>query len=178
MYAQLSFDDLVSVKTCSVDGCDKPPRSSGTRHGVLICKMHYHRQYRHGSVDAVATNLRTGPGRRYRRVYLPNHPLRNKYGQVYVHRQVLYDTIGPGPHECHWCGALVNWAAKGAPDELQPDHVNGLGDDNRPENLVPACRACNTTRGVQARSERLKEMGFFSNHDTVAVLGTRKPPIS
>jgi hypothetical protein len=177
MYAQLSFDD-VAVKTCDVDGCDKPPRSSGTRTGRLICKMHYHRQYRHGNVESVATGLHTGAGRRYRRVYLPNHPLSSKYGQVYVHRQVLYDAIGSGPHECHWCRATVNWAAKGAFDELQPDHLNGIGDDNRLENLVPACGPCNRTRGSQARSERLKARGFFSNHDTVGALGTRKPIIS
>jgi hypothetical protein len=155
-------------RTCAIDGCDKPARSSGADW----CKMHYHRWYRHGSTDKVATGAVEGKGngRRYRTTYKPDHPLAPPSGRVYVHRMVLFDVIGPGPHECNWCGTLVDWLPKGDPLELQPDHLNAVGDDNRPENLVPSCRRCNIARGQQGKADRLKAAGWWSNHDTIARL--------
>jgi hypothetical protein len=134
--------------------------------------MHYHRQYRHGDVNAVAhkSGVTASMGRRYRTRYAPTHPLASKHGIVYEHRQVLYDAIGGGVHHCFWCGTDVEWAPKGDPKELQPDHLNGDGADNRIENLVPSCRRCNTTRGIQARHDALREAGFWSVNDTIAEL--------
>ena len=154
--------------TCTIDGCDKPLRSSGAQW----CKMHYHRWYRHGSTDKVAheSGVTASHGRRYKTKRAPSHPLASKHGVVYVHRLVLFDTIGPGVHACHWCGTEVAWLPKGDPRCLNVDHLNGLGDDNRPENLVPACQRCNTTRGGQARSDALREAGWWSHNDTVAAL--------
>lgn len=134
--------------------------------------MHYHRWYRHGSVDKVATRteVTASLGRRYRFRYAPGHPLAGKNGKVYEHRFVLFEEIGPGPHSCHWCGTEVDWLPKGDPRELQPDHLNNDGADNRIENLVPACRGCNTARGTQRRHDALREAGWWSNHDTIAEL--------
>jgi len=62
---------------------------------------------------------------------------------------VLYDAIGPGPHECHWnrvtgCGKVaLEW---GGGQGIVVDHLNGDTLDNRPENLVPSCKVCNTRR--------------------------------
>lgn len=162
-------------RTCTIEGCDKPPRTPNSDW----CKMHYHRWYRHGSTDKVATDspISVSLGRRYQRLYLPDHPLAGKNGQVYEHRAVLYAEIGPGPHLCHWCGAEVDWLPKGDPRELQPDHLNNDGGDNRLDNIVPSCRACNSRRGSQRRSAALQAAGWWSNHDTVAGLkaGGRKP---
>jgi len=155
--------------TCTLDGCEKPSRGGTT--GAL-CPMHYHRQYRHGDVNAVAhqSGVTASLGRRYRTKYKPQHPLASKHGVVYVHRMVLFDAIGPGVHACHWCGTDVEWARKGEPRELQPDHLNGDGADNRIENLVPACRSCNSGRGAQARHDALRAAGFWSVNDTIAEL--------
>ena len=162
--------------TCTVDGCEKPSRN---KLSAAMCKMHYHRWYRHGSTDkvATATNVTVSLGRRYRYRYLPSHPLADKSGRVYEHRAVLFDEIGPGPHPCHWCGVDVDWLPKATPGELQPDHLNNDGADNRTENLVPSCRDCNTTRGAQRRADALREAGFWSNNDTIAALrdGGRAP---
>lgn len=165
------------MRTCTAPGCSKPARSARADY----CPMHYHRLYRHGSLDAKASRSRAtaSHGRRYRTEFDPDHPLAMRNGYVYRHRKVLYDLIGPGEHACHWCGATVRWAPKGTPGMLVPDHVNGYGDDNRPENLVPSCMGCNTARGQQARSAALRAEGFWSGHDTIAQLrnGGRREPI-
>lgn len=166
------------MHACIVDGCEKPARSNGP----TMCPMHYHRQYRHGSTDKVSTTsgLTASHGRRYRRIAARNHPLVDKSGRVYEHRMVLYDLIGPGVHACHWCEAAVEWLPKGEPGALVVDHINGYGDDNRPENLVPSCYSCNTTRGLQARSDVLRAAGWWSNNDTIASLKgySRRDPIN
>ena len=162
--------------TCGVPGCEKAPRSPRAE----LCPMHYHRWYRHGSVDKVATGVRTGKGRRYRFISAKGHPMATASGRAYEHRVVLYDLIGPGPHECYWCGTSVEWGPRGAPDELQPDHLNNDGGDNRPENLVPSCRRCNTGRGSQARADALRSMGWWSSNDTIAscAVQMRKPRVA
>jgi len=163
--ADLNGQDDMGNRTCSVEGCVKPPRSGSAEW----CKMHYHRWYRHGSVDSCATGVPTGPGRLYRLLELPGHPLADSANKVWEHRVVLFATIGPGVHPCRWCGKSVSWdSTRGDTDCLVADHVNGRGDDNRPENLVPACVACNNTRGAQARHDALVAAGFWSNHDTIA----------
>lgn len=164
-------------RTCTIDGCEKPARS----RTADWCKMHYHRWYRHGSTDKVATkaDVTASLGRRYTRTYAPSHPLANKNGSVYTHRMVLFDEIGYGPHACHWCGTEVDWLPKGNPRELQPDHLNDDGADNRIENLAPACRRCNSVRGSQRRARALKAAGWWSHHDTIAHLkaGGRAAPV-
>lgn len=158
-------------RTCTVDGCEKAPRSSGSD----LCPMHYHRWYRHGSVEKVSheSGITASLGRRYKTRYAPGHPLASKHGTVYVHRQVLYDTIGPGPHPCHWCSKQLDWLPKGYATAIQVDHLNGDGADNIPENLVASCGPCNSTRGSQARAAALRDAGWWSNHDTIAALTSR-----
>lgn len=84
----------------------------------------------------------------YPTAYRPNHPLAPPSGYIATHRVVLYDRIGPGPHACHWCGKMVDWAVgtKRKGDVLLADHVDGDRQNLAPENLVPACNACNVRR--------------------------------
>ncbi|MGH2371846.1 MAG: hypothetical protein ACRDI2_27045 [Chloroflexota bacterium] len=82
-----------------------------------------------------------------------------KHGRVATHRYVLYEKIGAGPHACHWCGDEVDWTkggnGPGCPGgALAADHLDGDQRNNDPENLVPACNACNTLRGLMAGWER------------------------
>lgn len=80
-----------------------------------------------------------------------DHPLASAAGSLLEHRKVLYDKIGPGPHECHWnyfsrCGETsLEW---GGTRGVQADHLDGDRLNNDPENVVPSCLACNR-RGMR-----------------------------
>ena len=155
--------------TCTIDGCEKPLRSSG----ATLCGMHYHRQYRHGSVHANLQSIRTGTPREYRLISAKGHPLAGVNGRAYEHRVVLFDSIGPGEHECHWCGESVAWGRRGDQRLLVVDHLNNKKGDNRPKNLVPSCVSCNTARALAFRRKVAMKAGAWSVNDTIARL--RKP---
>jgi hypothetical protein len=87
---------------------------------------------------------------RYRKIAWPGHPLAHADGQVYEHRVVLYNKIGPGSHVCHWCGVAVAWG--NTLSDLLVDHLNQDRYDNDPDNLVPACFSCNVGRAKRART--------------------------
>lgn len=89
--------------------------------------------------------LGTGRGHYYDKGYRfltsqYGHPLSGDNGVVQEHRKVLYDKIGPGFHPCHWCGKQISWGGSGG---INVDHLNGVKDDNRSENLVVSCCLCN-----------------------------------
>ncbi|WP_409017057.1 HNH endonuclease [Arthrobacter sp. MP_2.3] len=129
--------------------------------------------YRHGSVDKTAHRSGVGkPDAEYRRVRQSGHPLADKYGRLWEHRAVLYDSCGAGPQECHYCSAPLDWAAdKLAPNAVQVDHLNDKRDDNRPENLVPCCRRCNVAKGQERRHDALLDAGWWSAKDTSRTRG-------
>lgn len=76
------------------------------------------------------------------------HPLAQK-GGVLEHRKVLYDLIGPGPHPCHWASRYgceetsLEWSDG---PRLVVDHLDGDKQNNSPDNLVPSCTRCNSSR--------------------------------
>jgi len=116
--------------------------------------MHYHRWYRHGDPHAVRSLLdrrRSSSG--YWLVSRPGHSLANARGEVYEHRLVLFESIGPGEHSCHWCGAPVSWELT-YPESIAALVVDHLDDDklnNERTNLVPSCNPCNGGRAATAR---------------------------
>lgn len=155
--------------TCTLPECEKPSRNATK---PALCKMHYHRQYRHGSIDKTASKsgVTVSLGRRYLRVRANGHPVADTSGSAYEHRVVLYDHIGVGPHCCHWCDTSIDWLPKADPRALQVDHLDNDGSNNSPANLVPTCRSCNGARGAQRRHDALVEAGWWSRNDTVGAL--------
>jgi hypothetical protein len=91
------------------------------------------------------------PLTRYLKVAWPGHPLAHRNGAVYLHRAILFDTIGDGVHSCYWCGKSMAWNTEGM-EPLHADHVNNDRRDNRPENLVPSCFVCNIQRSTRGRT--------------------------
>jgi hypothetical protein len=90
-------------------------------------------------------------------VAAPEHPLATKWGGAQEHRIILYDAIGAGPHRCHWCGRTIFWPrTPGYSREkgIEADHLDGDASNNRPSNLVAACRRCNTWRSRPQRIGR------------------------
>lgn len=75
-----------------------------------------------------------------------DHPLAND-GTVLEHRKVLYDKIGPGSHDCNWCGKSLEW---GGLEGIQADHKDGDKQNNDSDNLVPSCLICNR-KGMRLR---------------------------
>lgn len=132
--------------TCTIPDCPNLRRTPGS----AWCEKHYARWYRHGDPLAVRTarpRYETSHG--YVRIRRPGHPLahpRDHY--VYEHRAVLFDAIGDGAHDCHWCGGSVRWdrTYPTDPDALCVDHLDGVRTNNDLANLVPSCHGCNSGR--------------------------------
>lgn len=157
--------------TCTVPDCAKAARSAK----AILCPMHYHRAYRHGSVHANPQSIKTGTPRTYRMLRVPEHPLAGKNGRAYEHRVVLFDEIGPGKHLCHLCSTPVEWLPRGMPGILVVDHANEDKGDNRHENLVPSCSSCNSARSMARRKRELTDAGAWAVNDTVAGLRGGRP---
>jgi hypothetical protein len=133
------------VVACSVEGCNRPRKSRG------FCGTHYERWRLHGDIrPSDSVRIQEGQGSvtfdGYRIFHDRNHPLADKSGQIYEHRKVLYEKIGPGIHPCTWCGIDLEWGST-----LQADHLDAVRLNNVMENLVPSCKPCNTLRGQGAR---------------------------
>lgn len=107
-------------KICSVGGCEEKHRSNG------FCQMHYMRWWKTGDPGPVLSTRRKAPQRvvsprdGYARVRRYGHPRGDKAGMVLEHIVVMEDVLG----------RAVDWTLG-----EQVHHINGVKDDNRPENL-------------------------------------------
>jgi len=108
--------------------------------------------------------------------HLPE-PVRTPSGKCYVSRAVLYDEIGLGPHQCHWCFAAIDWLPKADPAALQADHLDGDTMNDDPANLVQSCRRCNAARGKGVLTmilALLERSGHATNLDQAELWGPIK----
>jgi hypothetical protein len=94
----------------------------------------------------------------------PGHPTAHADGRVRVHRANLYDKIGPGPHDCTWCGTEIDWYAAEFSRDLVADHVDRDTWNNDPENLVPSCNRCNMNRHAE-RSAPVPKTHCHAGHE-------------
>lgn len=107
-------------RTCSLEGCEAKHRSGG------YCQRHYMRIWKTGEPGPVESTRRLAPERvvsprdGYARVRMPQHPRADKAGMVLEHIPVLEAKLG----------RTLDW-----PSGEQAHHINGVKDDNRPENL-------------------------------------------
>lgn len=87
---------------------------------------------------------------KYRRVAVAyGHPIASITGRIPLARKMLYDRIGPGPHNCHWCNKEIDWHTRingTTKSGIVADHVDGNCFNDVHENIVPACQQCNGTR--------------------------------
>jgi hypothetical protein len=137
------------IKSCTVSECGKKVRSPHADY----CQMHYMRVRRNGSTDAHKPSQYLMHSHGYVLVYAPQHPLtvRHSGSYEYEHRVVFYDAHGEGPFECHWCGTGISW------ESMHVDHLNGVRDHNRIDNLVASCPKCNQWRGKEKVVSTIRE---------------------
>lgn len=128
------------IRTCIVDGCEL--RASGR-----MCATHYQRLRKYGSTDprppAHAPWIQPNG---YQMFVRPGHVLARHDGRVYVHRFVLFEAIGYGPHPCCWCRIPLTWGL-----DLFADHVDHDRSNNASSNIVASCRTCNNKRAGARR---------------------------
>ena len=145
---EVAHKSLAKVRIASLPQCSAPEcENKATRTGAGLCETHYYRLRRTGTLEKKPPKYRYQPVGRYGYItlYLPKHPLCNGRGNVDEHRKILYDNLGPGPHECYWRGITITWG------EAVADHLNEQKADNRKENLVLTCNECNRSRGAALR---------------------------
>ena len=157
-YARAQLRRRVASLMCRVDGCSASP----SRISAMLCETHFYRLRRTGTTDDRAK----APYRERSHGYLArtnrDHPASSSNGLLYQHREVLYDTIGPGAHACHWCAKEIEWFTADRKRMLVADHLDGDKVNNDPTNLVPACLHCNGNRGLfEAWARRHKDDPFM-----------------
>lgn len=134
---------------CAADGCDNKRKEPSK-----LCSKHAARQWRHGDLNANHRRVareRFVASHGYVVVRAVGHPLADRDGDVYEHRKVLFDQIGPGVHACAWCGKRLAWSPVEGAERLEVDHFNADREDNHPANLLPCCRHCNSSRALSYR---------------------------
>ena len=112
-------DPLVTKRqrgTCSLEGCERQHAAAG------YCSVHYYRLKRTGEVGSAEIKSPAKTGRYVQHGYVlvkaPAHHPRAKKGWIREHILVMEDKLGRHLE----AGEQVH-------------HVNGVKDDNRPENL-------------------------------------------
>lgn len=82
-----------------------------------------------------------------------DHAIATGRNRVRVHRAVLHDDIGPGPHPCDYCGVDgLEWGLENSdPNNLTVDHANHDKLDCRRSNLRASHKYCNDNRFIVER---------------------------
>lgn len=135
-------------EVCSIEWCDR------LSYAKALCKEHYRRQREGRPLDTPwrRRNPRTTRGG-YVMVYAPDHPRATGAGEVAEHRLVMEQILGRLLH----------------PFE-NVHHVNGIRDDNRPENLELWCKP----QPAGQRAEDLARWVADNYPDLVADLPARE----
>ena len=79
--------------------------------------------------------------------------------------------------ECELCGQDENW--KGKKISLILDHINGINDDNRLENIQIVCPNCNAAlETFSGKNMKIKNINYFSRKDNYDLIRNNKNEIN
>ena len=157
---------------CAFENCGKPATGPHAKY----CKACVEQRRRTGGFSRKPHKGRTIRPNGYTTVVQLGHWLSDRHGRVYEHRLVLYNKCNGKDPCCFWCGSALRWkVSRLSADAVVVDHLNEAKGDNRPDNLVPACIACNRARGAMLPFlRRLTPQAFEVFISLCAQCGSRK----
>lgn len=120
------------MRFCTFDNCVEKHKAKG------YCNFHYRRHKRNVPLNFVRPIL---DKKRYKQIKDFSCPIANKDGRVYLHRKILFDSIGFDFVPCFWCGLRLIFG-----ENLVVDHLDNNRHNNALINLVPSCNSCNAGR--------------------------------
>lgn len=141
---------------CSVSGCTRVQHCRG------LCERHYTRIRKTGSYEAVfGSTKEVGTirviAKGYVQIKVPGHPTAYKpTGWALLHRKLMWDAFGEGPHPCWGCGKSLEWSSSGDyqssySSALVVNHLNEDTSDNTLKNLTFSCNQCNRQYSLMLR---------------------------
>jgi hypothetical protein len=122
-------------------------------HGY--CQFHLQRWKKGHSLRG---ELKTINPKRYKCIVQHEHPLAMKYGRVFLHRKVLFDSVNGSNLPCFWCGKFLYWFTIDISKKIYVDHYDHDRHNNNIENLLPSCNNCNAGR-MKGYKKRLSAYG-------------------
>ena len=114
------------------------------------CQAHFGFSYVTWAKAVKAGRILTRPVK----VWTAEEALANSKSRITIKRHLL--KAGIIVNRCDWCG-LTEW--RGRPLSIQIDHVNGIRDDHRLENLRMLCPNCHSQTDTFAARNRKKSNG-------------------
>lgn len=72
--------------------------------------------------------------------------------QLYTNKELLIVIRERDGNQCRYCGVLVNWKDRRGPQGATYDHILAAGG-NSVDNVVVACRGCNSSKGQRTPDE-------------------------
>ena len=149
-----------TIKTCNIKDCTEVRQTFSSGSQGQYCTGHnrekareYWARNRDTSLAKAADYRRRNEGKTFEEPegyvkYLGfNHPACSPSGMTRYHRIVLWDALEGENAPCDECSKPLVWFSNDYAEALHVDHLNGVKNDNRPENLAPICIGCNTKRG-------------------------------
>lgn len=134
------------MKTCKESLCQNSAYARG------LCSKHYQSWLKTAAPEDKRKRAANGSGTLrkdgYIQVRKPGHPTASVNGFAFEHRMLLWDKIGPGAHNCHYCSKSIMWHV-----DLECDHLDHNRSNNNLENLVPCCEECNRARWNREKTE-------------------------